>query len=349
MAEDLADLMRSATENLVLPPQAATEVISRYRHKRRRNLTAVSLVAAGAIAAAVAVPLATTNSSGRRDINRIVPASPSASVVPLASVSGIDVTYLPDGLAAAPDFVLGAMLKENGHSSVSQDYQPTSGQASGADAPEVSLAVQRGYTADLDAFAQASKGSTENWTAVRGKRALLQTLQAVAPSTSIGYELTWVEAPRMTLTIFSSGNVSLSDVLRVAAGLVVHPAVRLPADPTAATAAVRQVVLQAFTGGQSADVTLGAIENGQQLSSVLARLTRSDPELVRTVQVKTIKVYFVSSDQAIASTALTYLAGSYPQSADTDVTVDYTDGRWLVSESSYCGVIGVMVGGCPAK
>jgi hypothetical protein len=349
MADDLANLMRSATEGVVLAPDAASDVISRYRKRRRRHLAAVSLIAAGAVAAAVTVPLATGNSAGRRDINRIVPASPSASVVPLASVSGIDVTYLPDGLAAAPNFVLGAMLKENGHSSVSQYYQPTAGHASPVDAPEVSLAVQRGYTADLDAFAEQSKGSTESWVTVRGKRALLQTLQAVAPATSISYELTWVEAPQVTLTIFSSGKVSLPDVLRVATSLVVHPAVPLPADPTAATAAVRQVVEQAFTGGQPASVTLGAIENGQRLSSVLAKLTRTDPELVRTVKVKTIKVYFVSADQAIASATLTYLAGGYPQSADTDVTINDADGRWLVSESSYCGVIGVMVGGCPPQ
>ncbi len=346
MAEDLADLMRSATETLVLPPQAAADVISRHRRKRRRNLTAVSLLAAGAIAAAVAVPLASTNSAGRGDINRILPASPSASVVPLASVSGIDVTYLPDGLGAAPDFVLGAMIKENGHSSISQYYQPTSGRAA-ADAPNMSLAVQRGYTADLDAFAAQSKGSAESWTTVRGKRALLQTFEAVAPSTSVGYELTWIEAPKVTLTIFSSGKVALTDVERVADGLVVHPAVPLPADPAAATAAVRQVVLQAFTGGQSPAATLGAIENGQALSSVLDKLTRTDPELVRTVRVKTIKIYFVSPDQAIASTTLTYRQGGYPQTTDTDVTVDDTGSRWLVSESSYCGVIGVMVGGCP--
>jgi hypothetical protein len=348
MAEDLADLMRNATQNLVLPPQAATAVISGYRRRRRRNLAAVGVLAAGAIAAAVTVPLATANSAGRPDINRVVPASPSASVVPLASVSGIDVTYLPDGLAASPNFVLGAMIKENGHSSVSQYYQPSSGQPSGADAPQVSLAVQRGYTADLDAFAEQSKGSTESWTTVRGKRALLQTLQAVPPSTSVGYELTWVEAPNVTLTVFSSGKVSLTDVMRVADELIVHPAVPLPADPTAAMAAVRQVLLQAFTGGRPADVTLGAIENGQELSSVLQKLTRTDPELVRTVRVKSMKIYFVSADQAIASTTLTYRAAGYPQTAETDVTVNDTDGRWLVSESSYCGVIGVMVGGCPA-
>jgi hypothetical protein len=184
---------------------------------------------------------------------------------------------------------------------------------------------------------------------VRGKRALLQTFEAVAPSTSVRYELTWIEAPKVTLSLFSSGMVALPDLMRVAAGLVVHPSVPLPADVTAATAAVRQILLQAFTGGQSSDATLGAIENGQALSSVLAKLTRTDPELVRTVRVKTIKIYFVSADQAIASTTLTYLAGGYPQTTEADVTVNDTGGRWLVSESSYCGVIGVTVGGCPRE
>ncbi len=349
MAEDLANLMRSATENLVLQPQAASEAIDSYRRKHRRHLAALSLLAAGAIAAGVTVPLATARSAGRGDINRLMPASPSPTSVPLASVSGIDVTYLPDGLVAAPDFVLGAMIKENGHSSVSQYYLPASGQTAGADAPEVSLAVQRGYTADLDAFAAQSKGSSETWTTVRGKRALLQTVQASAPSTSVSYELTWIEAPEVTLTVFSSGNVSLTDVERVATGLVVHPAVPLPADPSAANASVRAVVLQAFTGGQPSDVTLGAIDNGQRLSSVLGKLTRTAPELVRTVRVKAMKVYFVSADQAVASTTLIYRQGGYPQTTDADVTVNDTGGRWLVSGSSYCAVIGVLVGGCPGQ
>ncbi|HEX4016538.1 MAG TPA: hypothetical protein VHX15_07340 [Frankiaceae bacterium] len=347
MAEELANLMRSATDSLVLPSSAAEEVISSYRRKRRRRLATLCVAGAVAVAAAVAVPLATTNSASKGNVNRLVPASPSTTVVPLASVSGIDITYLPEGLVAAPNFVLGAMIKENGHSSISQYYQPASGQTLGGDTPGISLAVQRGYTTDLDGFAEQSKGSTESWTTVRGKRALLQTLQAIAPATTVTYELTWVEAPNVTLTVFSSGKVSQTEVMRVADGLVVHPAVPLPADPAAANAAVRQVVLQAFTGGQSSDVTLRAIENGKELTPVLAKLTESDPELVRTVRVQTIKVYFVSADQAIASTMLTYRQGGFPQTSEADVTVNDTGGHWLVSESSYCGVIAVTTGGCP--
>jgi hypothetical protein len=350
MADDLAQLMRSATEGLVLPPEAASDAITGFHRKRRRRLAAAAVVAAGAVAAAVALPLATTDSSGRHDINRVVPASPSATIVPLASVSGVDVTYLPPGFVVQPDYTIGAMLKENGHTSVSQYYRPASG--TGGDSPQLSSAVQRGYTADLEAFAAESKGSAESWTTVSGKRALLQTFST--GSLAAGYELTWVAVPDVTVTVFSSGPVSLREVKRVAEGLVVHPKGPGPANPAAATVAIDQVVTQAFSGGQRADVTLGAIENGEQLSSTLTRLTASNSLMVRTAKVTSAKVTFVTPDQAVASIAISYQLppqahASVAEVAEAEVTVNFTGGRWLVSQSSYCSVISPLVSGCPTS
>jgi hypothetical protein len=354
MADDLAQLMRSATEGLVLPPEAASDAITGFHRKRRRRLAAAAVVAAGAVAAAVALPLATTDSSGRHDINRVVPASPSATIVPLASVSGVDVTYLPPGFVVQPDYTIGAMLKENGHTSVSQYYRPTSGGAGGK-GPELSLAVQRGYTADLDAFAAGSKGSAESWTTLAGKRALLQTFPAGSPSAgsqAAGYELTWVAGPDVTVTVFSSGPLSLREVKRVAEGLVVHPGDPGPADRAAATDAIRDVVRKAFDGGQPADVSMSAIENGQQLSSVLAQLKRVSPAMTQAAAVTAVHVTFVAANQAVAQTSISYpVAGpanvSTVELAEADVTVDFTDGRWLVSQSSYCSVVSALVHGCP--
>jgi hypothetical protein len=351
MAEELAQLMRSATENLVLPAQAATDAITGFRRKRRRHLAAAAAVTACAVAAAVALPMSTTDSSGRQDINRVIPASPSPTIVPLASVSGVDVTYLPAGLVVLPGFVLGAMIKEDGHTSVSQYYQPPSG-VTGGNSPEVSLAVQRGFTVNLDTFAAEAKGMTGSWTTVDGKRALLQTSPVDQGTGNVGYELTWVAVPDVTVTVYSSGPVSLPEVRRVAEGLVVHPGAPAPADPAAANVAIRQVMTQVFSGGQSVDVTLGAIENGQQLSAVLAKLHRVDPVIMQTAEVTTNKITFVGPDQAVASITISYRVPSQPnvnteQVATVDVTVDFTGSRWLVSQSSYCFVVSPLVGGCP--
>jgi hypothetical protein len=350
MAHDLAQLMRFATEDLVLPSQAATDAITGFHRKRRRRLAAAAVVTSCAVAAAVALPLTTTDSSGRHDVNRVVPASPSATIVPLASVSGVDVTYLPTGFVVRPDFAIGAMVKENGHTSVSQYYYRPVPANAGANGPVVSLAIQRGYTADLDAFAAESKGSTETWTTVGGKRALLQTFPA---DTTGGYELTWLGAPDVTVTVFSSGPVPLTEVMRVAEGLVVHPMGPVPANPAAATDAIRDVVMKAFNGGQPADVSMGAIENGQQLSSVLAELKRLSPAMTQAAEVTAVHVTFVAANQAVAQTSISYPVpgpanANTEEVAEADVTVDFNDGHWLVSQSSYCSVVSTLVHGCPS-
>ena len=308
----------------MLPAQAASDAITGFHRRRRRRFVAAAAVAACLVGAGVAVPLATTDSSGRGNVTRVVPASPSATVAPLASVSGVDVTYLPAGFVVRPDFTIGAMIKENGHTSISQYYVPASGSA-GANGPVVSLAVQRGYTADLDAFAAQSKGSVESWTTVNGKRALLQTFAPDLPAA--GYELTWVALPDVTVTVFSSGSVSLQDVKRVAEGLLAHPAGPAPANPAAATAEIQQVVQQAFDGSQPADVTLSAIENGQQLSSVIARLARTDPLMTRTANVTRVDVTFVTPDQAVASIAISYQVPAPPNATIGRDRRDGSDGQ----------------------
>ena len=353
MATELTDLMSRATERLVVDPKAGARVIERYQRRHRRRFVAVGVIAAVGIAAAVGIPLAAGNSGGS-DINRIVPAGPSSpppspAHQPRASVSGIDVTYLPEGLSPSSNLTLNAMVKENGHPSVSQYYQAANVNPANADTLNMSIAVQRGYTANLETFASASMGSTQSWTTVRGHRALLQTFSGSDSSSS--YELTWVESPQLTLTIFSSGKLTLADVYRVANGLIVHPETPLPADPTAATAAIRQTVQLAFSSSVSLGAKLAAIENGQQLAPAIAEFTRKNPELARTIHADGVNVTFVGADQAVASVSLTYkqelpngqVSDAQPVSAD--VTVDHTKGRWLVAKSSYCNELSIAVPG----
>jgi uncharacterized membrane protein len=345
MGNELADLMSRATNQLPVEAGIAERVIESF-HRRRRHRFIGMVVAVLVCAAGVAVPLATL-SSDRTDISRIVPAAPSSaspSDGPLAEVAGVGVTYLPSGLFPSSNLVLNAMVKENGHSSVSQYYQsvgPTTD-----DGPAMSIAVQRGYTADLEAFARSSKGSVESWVVVRGHRALLQS---APPGTGESYELTWVESPGLTLTLFSSGGVSRADFDRVASGLVISHEALTPADPAAATTSIRQTIQQAFTGGQPPATTLGAVQNGSQLSSALAQFTQGNAQLARSIHATAVTVTFTAADEAIASVSLGYEAtqpdgqlGAGPP-LQAEVTVDYTGGRWLIAKDSYCSQLKAAV------
>lgn len=337
MGNELADLMSRATHQLPIETGIAKRAIESFHRRRRRRF--VGMGVAGVICAAgVAVSIATV-SSHRTDISRIVPAAPSPaspSDEPLAQVAGVGVTYLPSGLFPTSNLGLNAMVKEDGHSSVSQYYNPVGPPTN--DGPGMSIAVQRGYTIDLDAFARSSKGFVESWAVVRGHRALLQSS---APGTGESYELTWVESPGLTITLFSNGGISRADLDRVASQLVVSHEAPTPANPAAANLAIRQTVRQAFTGGQPPATTLGAVDGGSQLTGALAQFTKDDAQLARSVHATAVTVTFTSADQAIASVSLGYKATQpdgqvVAASLQAEVTVVYTGGRWLIAKDSYC-------------
>jgi hypothetical protein len=339
MGNELRDLMSRATQQLPVETGIAERVIERFHRQRRRRFIAAG-VAVAACAAAIAVPL--TLSAERMDISRVVPAAPSSASPapkdqPLAEVAGVGVTYLPRGLSPSSSLALNAMVKENGHPSVSQYYKPAGPIKD--DNPQMSLAVQREYTTDLDAFARSSKGFVESWVAIRGHRALLQSAR---PGTGESYELTWVAAPGLTLTLFASGGVSRAELDQVAGGIVVQTEAPKPADPASATASIRQTVQQAFTGGQPPATTLGAVENGTELSAALSQFTLNNEQLARTIHVTSTTVTFTAADQAIASVSLgsrtTQRDGQVveAQPLPAEVTVINTGGRWLIAKASYC-------------
>jgi hypothetical protein len=75
VSNELADLMTRATANLALAPEASGEVIEKFGRTRRHRRAALGTLAAAVIAAAIAVPLATSSNTG--DVQRISPISPS--------------------------------------------------------------------------------------------------------------------------------------------------------------------------------------------------------------------------------------------------------------------------------
>jgi Protein of unknown function (DUF4232) len=97
---ELTDLMTRATADLALDPQAPATVIGKYGRTQRRRRTALGTLAVAVVAAAIAVPLATSSGSG--DVQRISPIGPAATT-PTPNPSSTGATSKPP--AATPTAV----------------------------------------------------------------------------------------------------------------------------------------------------------------------------------------------------------------------------------------------------
>lgn len=342
MPNDLGALMVRATSDLMNPDTPA-EVVRRYRRHRRNRIAAVGVCTAVAVAAAIAVPVAVNSStSGGRDTIRVVPASPSPAVTavpaaPLATVAGVDVTWLPTELSWTGQVGSG-LDKDDGGQEISTGFS-TAAARSGD--PGISMAVQRGFTADLPALAKTPSASHE-WVRVGGVQALAQDIGSCCGETTTRYILTWVQPGPITLTLYSDGAVTLQQLERVGDGLQVNP-VSAPTDKAAATAEIRRVVNTVFDGRQSDAAILGGIIDGNSLAPALADLAKQHPAVRTGSRVVAGTVTFTDATTAIVSMTVSVDQPTVQVQPFTEsVTLQQTPSGWKVRSSSYCAAFGLF-------
>jgi hypothetical protein len=346
MADVIAELLERAVDHLDARDDLAAQVIRRVRRKRRIGAVAgAAVVAVAAVTGALLLP----SDSSTKSVISVVPV-PTVKTTPTAtildSLNGIDVTWLPPGLVAGED---PSLTTQPGHSTLSQYYGPAAtAPVSDGLPPSISLTVQRGYAVDLQALTPAP-GSTAKSVSVRGHPGVLLTDGPHYPGGGDRYTLTWVEANDLTLSLSSESPITAAQVMQTAAGLVVHPQPPGPADVPAATAAVRAALERVYNGGQPAATALASITNGEQLTSVLAYLTAHTPDIVRTARVTVKSVTFLDASNAIASITVSYVSGSSRQTLAQQPTVVLDDGKWKVSQDSYCATVATLVPSCPAR
>ena len=146
MPTNIGTQLADAVETLHLAPDLADRIIQRSRLRRRRQLAGITFLAVAGIAAAVTVPIATSSDSS--SVSRLVPA---ASLPPvLASVNGVDVTWLPSGFRALPySPTNGGFPGLNDGVVVLRGFQ---GKTASGVIGTLSLAVQRGPVLNIDTF-----------------------------------------------------------------------------------------------------------------------------------------------------------------------------------------------------
>ena len=359
MPTDIGTQLADAVETLYASPDLADRVIRRSRSRRRRQLAAVSLVAATGIAVAVVAPIAAnTSSSG---VSRLVPATSGPTTAPttsgnaVATVYGVDVTYLPPNVhpdgeetleTAASDMV---PPETPGGTTVHQSFAAP-GQID--DVQDITVVVQRGASANLDGLARDAKLAIK-WTTVDGQRALLRqrytnSTNSQATSTN-SYSIEWVEPGNVTVSVIvNQGQHPATVAQDVANGLIVGPSTQ-PTDRAAAVADIRTAVLNVFTGGKPDTTMLDFLEGSQQLAPVLAELKRNNPGVAASVRVTHIgSVFFFDGQHADVDAAYGFnFNGQFGYGSG--VLVIYTAGGWKVTQATFCSVVATLVISCPSK
>ena len=119
-----------------------------------------------------------------------------------------------------------------------------------------------------------------------------------------------------------------------------------PADVAGARAGVEKAYGEAFTGTNSHDVWLAAVEGGDTLGPALTEAVRNFPEAARTITDKVYDVVFLNDHTAAVRFELFYTGGAEfgPQNGRAVLV----SGRWKVSRDTYCMVLGWAGATCPA-
>jgi hypothetical protein len=319
------------------------QAVQRSDRMRVRRLGASALATIAAVASiALGLVLTVGRDSGHSGFTvrpapmASSPGPSSATVYP--SLDGVTVTWLPKGFEPEPASTRVA-------SDVSIAMQDFRGDATTAASHRLSLKVTRGPAARPDTYV-TGVGTTIFPVTVQGHPGQLVTAAATG-STEIPaplYVLQWTEQPGLVLSVAGSFGASLSDVQHMAAGLVAHHA-------TAATvedeAEVRAAFEQAYTGGTSDATILGAIEDGQELAPTLTDLRRVAPQTVTSARVTIGSVQFVDANHATVTVALSYLYGGAPSNMTGSQNAIRVNGKWKVTQKSYCGVIDLAGVTCP--
>ncbi len=362
MTRDLTRLMQLATGDLCNPIRPEQTLVSVGRRRRRRQLTA-AFAGAVAVSAAVIVPLAMagTNEAGTQ---QLVPATsaPQAPTI-IGSVYGVNVTYLPTGWSARSQLMLatsaqpaaGAAPPEtSGGILVYQDFGPAL-PSPGAMTEYATIAVQRGASADLDTLARDNKLAV-SWMTVSGHRALLRQEYVLTngpdsnPKASTNaYKLEWVPQAGVTISV----RVNRSDqgaliAQRIADGLVVGAPIR-PANPSGATAAIHAAIEHAFTGGQPDATVLSGVQKGEELTTVLQQLKRTNAAVAASSRVTDPgQVFFFDARHATVDATITYAFNGSHGGLKGLAMIDDGTG-WKVSQADFCNAIQTLVPACPPR
>ena len=339
MPSDIGIQLADAVDDLHAPHGLAGAIIATSRSHRRRRVVAAGVMLAAAVVAAVVVPIATGGHSP--DVNRVVPIASEPPA--LASVNGVDVTWLPDGFRVLPfNPNEGTYFSAFEGLAISRNFEQTS-----STRLRMAVGVQRGTELNLDQLRhdQVSPGGAITTVTVRGHQGVLVGPASQQPGE---YLLYWVEQPRLSIGIEGQ---TLSDVMGVAKGLFVHSAPAPAGDPAAAVSLIRNAFRQAYTGSEQPATKLAAIEDGERLAPVLSQLTQQLPDTVRTTTVATAEVAFMDARQALVQYTLTFHYQGGPVSETGSGTAVLDNGVWKVSEATYCNSVqrpGVTLA-CPPR
>ena len=180
--------------------------------------------------------------------------------------------------------------------------------------------------------------------------------------------LTWLEPGNVMVKVIGVG-LSEDEVLRIGRGLrVVDDAgwdellvqapgrvgvprsVRPGAAPTFTGEA--SLVADAFyswldaTNGKTADELAAGIEDGDQLRETFAAVQAGSASLgVLSARVDAVRL--VSSERALVTFSI--LANGSPKLGDQQGGAVRVNGRWVVSQATYCGVVALVGVSCPPR
>lgn len=119
-----------------------------------------------------------------------------------------------------------------------------------------------------------------------------------------------------------------------------------PLNPAAAERAIAQAYTQAFTGGQNPAHVLAAVQDCPALADALAQATQNYPEAFATSGVTTGDVIFANPWNASIYYDTTYQGA--PDIGEQIGKAVVVNGQWKVSRETYCGVLSLAGGTCPA-
>ena len=332
-------LERASAQQPFVPDYELAVKRSDLMRVRRFGFSAVATIAA-VTSIVLGLVLTLGRDTGRNAFTvRPLPVATSPATV-IASLSGVGLTWLPKGFV--PETA--STTAVSGVSTATQDFR---GPATTSASHRLSLKVTRGAAASPDRYV-AGVGMTIFPVSIQGHPGQLVTATGTySPQLqSSVYVLQWTAEPGLILSIAGSFGASLSDVQRMAAGLIVHDAT--PFTPAASDAAeVRAAFAQAYTGGTSDATILGAIEDGESLAQVLINLRRVAPQTVQSARVSISAVQFSDANHATVTASLSYLYAGAPSNMTQSQDAVRVDGRWKVARKSYCGIIDLTGVSCP--
>ena len=347
LTEDLSDAFHEATERppFALDVRQATVRARRIRRRRRAGagILTVLMLAAGGLGIGTLA----------RDRHEAATISP-APLPPRATVDGVDVTWLPPGVTPVGAAHLGVVTLANDYGLV-QEFAVAPSAGSATSAPYVSVVVRRGKAINLGGIQRTFRGAGIS-TVVHGRPGLIvqfgnpRNLPKPPQRFTPVFTLVWVERVAgvpVTLEVDGTAGTTLPQLRRMADGLILHAAPAPPLDRQAAQAQIRDAFARAFTGGRPPQVSLDAIDRGDQLKTAQATLGRLLPNTALSTRIKVRTITFYDADHARVDISLSYDYLGRPSEQDVRASAVRVGGVWKATQNSYCDAISVSNIPCP--